>query len=78
MIHVGYWDGDLEFMVVWIDDFQALLRLEFKKIFKVMIILHVRKVYIYDRWEDDPIGVAIVKFGSTWCKLKTMNVVDIK
>ena len=43
-----------------------------------MVIPHLKKLYIYDERDDDPIGVSIVGATTSECKLTMMNVEEVK
>lgn len=48
------------------------------KKFEAMVVHHMKKLYIYDRQEDVPIGVPTIEITKAKCKLTTMNMEDDK
>eukprot|EP00253_Pinus_taeda_P030757 PITA_30757 len=54
---LGEWSGKADFTIVRIDDYEAVLGMEFMKQFKAMVVPHLRKLFIYDGREEVPIGV---------------------
>lgn len=42
------------------------------------MVQHMKKLYIYDGWEDEPLGVPTMEAMTIGCKFTTMNVEDIK
>ena len=42
-------------MVVPIDDYQVVLGMEFMEKYEAMMVPHIKKLYIYDVWENDPL-----------------------
>jgi len=78
-IEIGSWHADVDFMIVKMDDYEAVLGMEFFKEFEVMVVPHMRKLYIYDGSMDHPIGITTIgDGGTTRCKLTTMSVEDAK
>lgn len=61
-----------------IDDYEAVLGMEFMKQFDAMIVPHLRKLYIYDGREDVPIGVPNIGVKRPDCKLGVMQMEDEK
>ena len=47
-VTLGEWIGKVDFTVVQIDDYEAILGIEFMKGFDAMIVPHMKKLYIYD------------------------------
>jgi len=68
---LGEWTGKVDFTIVWIDDYEFVLGIEFMKQLDAMIAPHLNKLYIYDRREDVPIGVTRPD-----CKLGVMQMED--
>jgi len=60
---LGEWTGKVDFTIVRIDDYEAVLGMEFMKQYDAMIVPHLKKLYTYDGKEDVPIGVPT--FGIT-------------
>lgn len=54
---LGEWSGKVDFTIVRIDDYEAVLGMEFMKQHEAMVVPHLRKIYIYDGRSDVPIGV---------------------
>ena len=77
-VTLGEWIGKVNFTVVKIDDYEARLGIEFMKEFVAMIVPHMRKLYIYDRREDVPIGVPTVRVTKAKHKLTVMSMKDGK
>jgi len=75
---LGEWTGKVDFTIVRIDDYEAVLGMEFMKQFDAMIVPHLRKLYIYDGREDVPIGVPTIGVTRPDCKLGVMQVEDEK
>jgi len=57
---LGEWSGKVDFTIVRINDYEAVLGMEFMKQHEAMIVPHLRKLYIYDGRSDVPIGVPTV------------------
>ena len=57
---LGEWTSKVDFTIVRIDDYEAVLGMEFMKQFEAMVVPHLRKLFIYDGKEDVPIGVPTV------------------
>ena len=57
---LGGWTGKVDFTIVRIDDYEAVLRMEFLKQYDAMIVPFLKKLYIYDGREDVPIGVPTI------------------
>eukprot|EP00253_Pinus_taeda_P036149 PITA_36149 len=72
-VTLGEWTGKVDFTVVQIDNYEAVLGVEFVKEFDAMIVPHTRKLYIYEGQEDVPIGVPTVEVIEAECKLTTMS-----
>lgn len=70
---LGEWTGKVDFTIVRIDDYEAVLGMEFLKQFDAMIVPHLKKPYIYYGREDVPIGVT-----KPDCKLAVMQMEDEK
>jgi len=70
---LGEWTGKVDFTIVWIDDYEVVLGMEFMKQFDAMIVPHLRKLYIYDGREDVSISVTRPD-----CKLRVMQMEDEK
>lgn len=68
---LGEWTGKVDFTIVRIDDYEAVLGMEFMKQFDAMVVPHLKKLYIYDGREDVPIGVTRLD-----CKLGVMQMED--
>ena len=68
---LGEWTGKVDFTIVRIDDYEAVLGMEFMKLFDAMVVPHLKKLYIYDGREDVPIGVTRPD-----CKLGVMQMED--
>jgi len=66
---LGEWIGKFDFTIVWIDDYEAILGMEFLKQYDAMIIPHLKKLYIYDGREDVPIRVPTISVTRPECKL---------
>jgi len=62
----------------WIDDYEVVLGMEFMKQFEVMVVAHMKKLYIYDGQVDVPIGVLTMRVTKTECKLRRMNMENDK
>ena len=78
-IEIESWHANVDFMVVKMDDYEAVLGMEFFKEFEVMVVPHMRKLYIYDGQTDRPIGIPTIGGGgSTQCKITAMSVEDTK
>jgi len=75
---LGEWTGKVDFTIVWIDDYEAVLGMEFFKQFDVMIVPHLKRLYIYDGREDVPIGVPTIRVTKPDCKLAVMQMEDEK
>lgn len=75
---LGEWIGKVDFTIVWIDDYETVLRIEFLKQFDAMIVPHLKKLYIYDGREDVPIGVPTIGVTNLDCKLAMMRMEDEK
>ena len=73
---LGEWTGKVDFTIVRIDDYEAVLGMEFMKQFDAMIIPHLKKLYIYDGREDVPIGVPTIGVTRPDCKLGVMQMED--
>jgi len=69
---IGQWIMKVDFIVVWIDDYEAVLGMELLKQYDAMIVPHLKKLYIYDGWEDVPIGVPAIGVTRPECKLEVM------
>ena len=70
---LGEWTGNVDFTIVQIDDYEAVLGMEFMKRFDAMIVPHLKKLYIYDGREDVPIGVPTIGVTRLDCKLGVMQ-----
>lgn len=68
---LGEWIGKVDFSIVRIDDYEAVLGMEFLKQFNGMIVTHLKRLYIYDGREDVPICVT-----KPDCKLAVMQMQD--
>ena len=66
---LGEWTGKVDFTIVRIDDYEAVLGMEFMKQFEAMVVPHLRKLFIYDGWDDVPIGVPTIGVTKPDCKL---------
>jgi len=77
-VTLGEWAGKVDFIVVWIDDYEAVLGMEFMKQFEAMVVPHMKKLYIYDGREGVPISVPTVGVTKAECKLTAMNMEDDK
>eukprot|EP00253_Pinus_taeda_P009117 PITA_09117 len=73
---LGEWSGKVDFTIVRIDDYEAVLGMEFMKQFEAMVVPHLRKLFIYDGREDVPIGVPTMGVTKTDHKLGGMQVED--
>ena len=69
-VTIGEWTGRVDFTIVQIDDYEAILGMEFMKQFEAMVVPHFKKLYIYDRQKDVPISVPTV--GVTKLKCNTV------
>eukprot|EP00253_Pinus_taeda_P015379 PITA_15379 len=70
---LGEWTGKVDFTIVQIDDYEAILGMEFLEQFDAMIVPHLKKMYIYDGKEDVPIGVPTIGVTRPDCKLAVMQ-----
>ena len=52
--------------------------MELMKQFEAMIVPHMKKLYIYDRCEGDPISVPTIGTTTVDCKMTTMDVKEVK
>lgn len=77
-VTLGEWKGKVDFIVVQINDYEVVLGMEFMKKFEAIMVPHMKKLYIYDRQDEVPIGVPTIGATTFKCKLKTMNVEDVK
>jgi len=77
-VSIGEWIGKVDFTIVEIDDYEAVLGMEFMKQFEAMIVPHLKKFHIYDRHDDDRISVPTIGTTTNECKLTTMNVEEVK
>ena len=59
-----------------IDDYEAVLGMEFMKQFDALIVPHLKKLYIYDGREDAPIGVPTIGVTRPDCKVGAMQMED--
>eukprot|EP00253_Pinus_taeda_P021800 PITA_21800 len=75
---LGEWTGKVDFTIVRIYDYEAVLGMEFMKQFDAMIVPHLKKLYIYDGREDVPIGVPTIGVTRSDCKLAVMQMEDEK
>lgn len=75
---LGEWIGKVEFTIVLIDDYEAMLGMEFLEHFDAMIVPHLKKLYIYDGREDVPICVPTIGVTRLDCKLEVMQMEDEK
>ena len=75
---LGEWIGNVDFTIVHIDDYEAVLGMEFLKQFDVMIVPHLKKLYLYDGRENVPIGVPTIGVTKPDCKLAVMQMEDEK
>ena len=75
---LGEWTGKIDFTIVQIDDYDAVLGMEFMKQFDAMIVPHLRKLYMYDGREDVPIGVLMIGVTRPNCKLAVMQMEEEK
>ena len=57
---LGEWTGKVDFTIVRIDDYEAVLGMEFMKQFDAMIVTHLKRLYIYNGKEDVPIVVPTI------------------
>eukprot|EP00253_Pinus_taeda_P022531 PITA_22531 len=73
---LGEWSGKVDFTIVRIDDYEAVLGMEFMKQYEAMVVPHLRKLYIYDGRSDVPIGVPTIGVTKTERKLGGMQVED--
>jgi len=73
---LGEWSGKVDFTIVRIDDYEAVLGMEFMKQFEAMVVPHLRKLFIYDGREDVPIGVPTMGVTKTDHKLGGMQMED--
>lgn len=75
---LGEWIRKFNFTIVRIDDYEAMLGMEFLKQFDAMIVSHLKRLYIYDGREDVPIGVPTIGVTKPDCKLAVMRMEDKK
>ena len=75
---LGEWRGKVDFTIVRIDDYEAVLGMEFLKQFDAMIVPHLKRLYIYDGREYVPIGVPTIGVTKPDCKLAVMQMEDEK
>ena len=47
------------------------------KQYEALMMPHMKRLYIYDGREDEPLGVSTMVAVRVGCKLKTMDVKDI-
>lgn len=47
-VKLGEWTGRVDFTIVWIDEYEVVLGMEFMKQFEAMVVPHLKKLYIYD------------------------------
>eukprot|EP00253_Pinus_taeda_P018057 PITA_18057 len=73
---LGEWSGKVDFTIVRIDDYEAVLGMEFMKQFEAMVVPHLRKLFIYDGREDVPIGVPTMGVTKLDHKLGGMQMED--
>jgi len=73
---LGEWTGKVDFTIVRIDDYEAVLGMEFMKQFEAMVVPHLRKLFIYDGREDVPIGVPTIGVTKLDRKLGGMRMED--
>ena len=73
---LGEWTRKVDFIIVRIDDYEAVLGMEFMKQFEAMIVPHLRKLFIYDGREDVPIGVPTIGVTKPDHKLGGMQMED--
>jgi len=72
------WTRKVDFTIVRIDDYEAVLGMEFLKQFDAMILPHLKRLYIYDGREDVPIDVPTIGVTKLDCKLVVMQMEDEK
>eukprot|EP00253_Pinus_taeda_P030749 PITA_30749 len=75
---LGELRGKVDFTIVWIDDYEVVLGMEFLKQFDVVIVPHLNRLFIYNGREDVPIGVPTIGVTKPDCKLVVMQVEDEK
>ena len=75
---LGEWTRKVDFTIVRINDYEAVLEMEFMKQFDAMIVPHLRKLYIYNGREDVPIDVPTIGVTRPNCKLGVMQMEDKK
>lgn len=73
---LGEWTGKVDFTIVRIDDYEAVLGMEFMKKFDALIVPHLKKLYIYDGREDVPISVPTIGAKRLDCKVGAMQMED--
>lgn len=77
-VKIGEWSRKINFTILRMDEYEAVLGMEILKQYEGMMVPHMKKLYIYDRWDDETLEVLIVEAMTARCKLTTMNVEDIK
>jgi len=77
-VRIGEWSRKIDFTVVQMDDYKEVLGIEFMKQYEVVMVPHMKKLYIYDGREDEPLRVPVVVVMTGGCKLTRMNMEDIK
>ena len=70
------WTRKVEFTIVRIDDYEAILGMDFMKQFEAMVVPHLQKLFIYDGREDVPIGVPTIGVTKLDRKLGGMQMKD--
>lgn len=73
---LGEWTGKVDFTIVRIDDYDAVLGMEFMKTFDALIVPHLKNLYIYDGREDASIGVPTIGGKRPDCKVGAMQMED--
>lgn len=63
---------------MWIDEYETVLGMEVMKQFEAIIVPHMKKLYIYDECEKEPIGIPTIGTMVAECKLIVMNVDEVK
>lgn len=73
---LGEWTGKVDFTIIRIDGYEAVLGIDFMKQFEAMVVPHLRKLFIYDGREDVPIGVPTIGVTKPDRKLGGMQIED--
>jgi len=77
-VKICEWLGNVDFTIVWKDDYDAVLGIEFMNEYEAMIMPHLRKLNIYNGREDIPLSITTMATMRGECKITTMGVEEVK